>query len=278
MSEQDELDQTLTPGFSKEQRAKFEELWAKHKERLKIFVKCEELTGCLVGIPYERRKYFLESLEKRDAVIMRAVYAYEILHPSPEAVDYAGLREKVHLREAKWWGDRERKIQEIKARNMSKDELIRDLAFMEVGFHEANSIVDQLVHDVLPNAVKELEKVLNSDISITPQIDANGVMVRDHVEQQKAVMNQIIEVAKPFMEKLQDIKDGYKQRPDHQARLDVVAIVQRIHEGHQTKQGIIDALDLVSYRKKYKDATLRKWINEAIPHRKFRPGAPKKTK
>jgi len=78
---------------------------------------------------------------------------------------------------------------------------------------------------------------------------------------------------------LQDMLDGYKKRPDYQDRLDFKAIVQRIHKGHKTIKGIIDAPELKAYRRTYTGRdTLRHWVKEAIPDREFRRSASKKAK
>jgi hypothetical protein len=75
---------------------------------------------------------------------------------------------------------------------------------------------------------------------------------------------------KPTAERLQAITDGYKQRADHGDKRDVAAIVQRIHEGYQTIQGIIDAPELAAYRRTYTGRdTLRRWVKAALPDRKF---------
>ena len=238
----------------------------------------KELAGYMADMNPSNRETFLENAKKYYADF----FAEHYRNPTQQQIaDHALFAKQGILNQAKMSAIFWKKMVEVKSRNLRKDELIYQLVIAEMRYEDKAHEAFRWVA-LLGNVSTAMHEVLGMDFkpgtATDPRFLGGGRVVKGHVEQQKAVMNQIVEIAKPSMGKLKAIKDGYKQRADHQDRLDVIAIVQRIHEGHQKIPNIINAPELKAYKKKYKDATLRKWIKEAIPQRKFAAGAPKKPK
>ena len=238
----------------------------------------KELAGYMADMNPANRETFLENAKKYYADF----FAERFRNPTQQQIaDHALFTKQSILNQAKMCAIFWKKMVEVKSRNLRKDELIHQLVIAEIRYEDKAHEAFRWVA-LLDNVSTAMHEVLGMDFkpgtATDPRFLGGGRVIKGHVEQQKAVMNQIVEIAKPVMGKLKAIKDGYKQRDAHKDRLHVIEIVQKIHEPHETIKSIINAPELKPYRRLYEDATLRKWIKEAIPQRKFAAGAPKKPK
>lgn len=235
----------------------------------------KELAGHMEAMSPAMRETFVEAVKKNYADLLAE------LCPNPtrqQIADNAADAKQGVLATAKMGAIFWKKMVEVRSRGLRKDELIHQLVLAEMRYEDAAHEFARMLR-LTGDIMGKMHEVLGMDFQLGSASDpvflGGGRFIKGTVEQQTARMNQIIEAAKHLLEKMQAIKDGYKQRDAFQDRLDFIGIVQRIHEGHTTIQSVINDPELNAYKNKYPGRdTLRGWVKAAIPDR-FRPNAKK---